>query len=50
MSNPFIDNIQIDEYETVLNYEQMFDLYDDMWDSMTESDIQDWGFVQYENF
>ncbi len=46
MYSAFIDDIQIDEFDCVSPNEAMFDLYEDNWESLIESDIDDWSFVQ----
>lgn len=46
MTTAFLDNIQIDEFDCIIPKEDMFDLFDDNWESMTESDIQDWMMVE----
>ena len=48
MTTAFLDNIQIDEFDCVVPNEEMFDLYDDNWESVTETDIEDWSFTEYE--
>ena len=46
MSTAFLDDIQIDEFDCIIPKEDMFNLFDDNWESMTESDIQDWMMVE----
>lgn len=46
MTTAFLDDIQIDEFDCIIPKEDMFDLFDDNWESMTESDMQDWMMVE----
>ena len=46
MTAAFLDDIQIDEFDCIIPKEDMFDLFDDNWESMIESDIQDWMMVE----
>lgn len=46
MSTAFLDNIQIDEFDCIIPKEDMFDLFDDNWESVTESDMEEWMFVE----
>ena len=46
MTTAFLDDIQIDEFDCIIPKEDMFDLFDDNWESITESDIQDWMMVE----
>jgi len=46
MTTAFLDDIQIDEFDCIIPKEDIFDLFDDNWESMTESDIQDWMMVE----
>lgn len=45
MSTAFLDNIQIDEFDCVVPNEAMFDLFEDNWESVTETDIDDWVMI-----
>jgi hypothetical protein len=47
MTSAFLDDIQIDEFDCIVPKEEMFDLYEDEWESLTESDIEDWSSVEY---
>ena len=47
MTTAFLDDIQIDEFDCIIPKEDMFDLFDDKWESMTESDIQNWMMVEF---
>jgi hypothetical protein len=47
MTTAFLDDIQIDEFDCIIPKEEMFDLYDDEWESLIESDIEDWSSVEY---
>lgn len=40
MSTAFLDEIQIDEFES------MFELYEDNWESVTETDMEDWILIE----
>lgn len=40
MSTAFLDEIQIDEFES------MFELYEDTWESVTETDMEDWILIE----
>lgn len=46
MTTAFLDDIQIDEFDCIIPKGDMFDLFDDNWESMTESDMQDWMMVE----
>ena len=46
MSTVFLDDIQIDEFDCVVPNEAMFDLFEDDWESITESDIEDWTLIE----
>ena len=46
MSTAFLDDIQIDEFDCIIPNEAMFDLFEDNWGSMTETDMEDWILVQ----
>ena len=46
MTTAFLDDIQIDEFDCIIPKEDMFELFDDNWESMTESDMQDWIMVE----
>ena len=46
MTTAFLDDIQIDEFDCIIPKEDMFDLFDDNWEFMTESDMQDWMMVE----
>ena len=45
MSTAFLDDIQIDEFDCIIPNETMFDLFDDNWESVTESDMENWNLV-----
>lgn len=45
MSTAFLDNIQIDEFDCVVPNEAMFDLFENNWESVTETDIDDWVMI-----
>lgn len=40
MSIAFLDEIQIDEFDS------MFELYEDNWESVTETDMEDWILIE----
>jgi len=40
MSTVFLDEIQIDEFDSI------FELYEDNWESMIETDPEDWSMVE----
>jgi hypothetical protein len=46
MSTAFLDDIQIDEFDCIIPNESMFDLFEDNWESMIESDMEDWSLVK----
>lgn len=46
MSTVFLDDIQIDEFDCVVPNEAMFDLFEDNWESITESDMEDWILIE----
>jgi hypothetical protein len=46
MSTAFLDDIQIDEFDCILPNESMFDLFEDNWESVSETEIEDWAMVQ----
>lgn len=46
MSTVFLDDIQIDEFDCVVPNEAMFDLFEDNWESLIESDIEDWTLIE----
>lgn len=45
MTTAFLDDIQIDEFDCIVPKEDMFELFEDNWESMTETDIEDWILV-----
>ena len=45
MSTAFLDDIQIDEFDCIIPNEAMFDLFEDNWESVTETDVDDWMMV-----
>lgn len=47
MSPSFIDEIQVDELESLIE-EAMYEVDEDVWDSITESDIDDWSGVEFD--
>jgi len=46
ITTAFLENIQIDEFDCVIPNEAMFDLFEDDWDSMTESDMEEWILIE----
>lgn len=46
MSTAFLDDIQIDEFDCILPNQAMFDLFEDNWESIIETDIEDWTLVE----
>jgi hypothetical protein len=46
MTTTFLDDIQIDEFDCIIPKEDMFDLFDDNWESVTETDVQDWMMIE----
>lgn len=47
MTTAFLDNIQIDEFDCIIPSEDMFELFEDNWEAMTESDQEEWILVEY---
>ena len=47
MSTTLFDDIQIEEYDCVVPKDEMFDLYEDDWESLIESDEIDWKSINY---
>ena len=45
MSTAFLDDIQIDEFDCIIPNEAMLDLFDDNWESIVESDMEDWNMI-----
>jgi hypothetical protein len=43
MSTAFLDDIQIDE---CIDFDEMFDVYEDNWESVTETDMEDWILIE----
>lgn len=46
MSTAFLDDIQIDEFDCIVPFDEMFDLFEDDFETMTESDQNDWSMIQ----
>lgn len=46
MSTAFLDDIQIDEFDCIFPNQAMFDLFEDNWESIIETDIEDWTLVE----
>jgi hypothetical protein len=46
MSTAFLENIQIDEFDCIIPNEEMFDLFEDNWESMTESSDDEWILIE----
>lgn len=44
MTAAFLDLIQVEEFD----YDEMFDLYEDNFETISETDVDDWSFVEYE--
>ena len=42
----FLDNIQIDEFDCVVPKDAMCDIFEDDWESVTETDMEDWILVE----
>ena len=46
METAFLDELQVDELESLIE-DAMYEL-DDEWESIRESDIDDWSFVEFQ--
>jgi hypothetical protein len=46
MSTAFIDEIQIDEFDCIVPNQAMFDLFGDNWESLIESDQDEWILIE----
>ena len=46
MSTAFLDNLQIDEFDCIVAPEEMFELFEDNWESVTETDMEDWIMIE----
>jgi hypothetical protein len=46
MSTAFLEDIQIDEFDCVVPNGAMFDLFEDNWESITESDEDEWILIE----
>lgn len=46
MSTAFLDNIQIDEFDCIVPKDEMFELFEDDWESMRETEKIDWSMVE----
>ncbi len=47
MSLPFLDEFQVDELESLIE-DSMFDLDEDDFESITETDEGDWSGIEYD--
>lgn len=46
MSTEFFDDIQIEEFDNIIPFDEMIDLFDDDWETIVESDQDDWSMIQ----
>lgn len=46
MSTAFLEDIQIEEFDSIIPFDEMIDLFDDDWETIVEIDQNDWSMIQ----